>query len=396
MTSHDEYLELAAAAVDFELSPAERAALDGHLVDCVACRRRIVGLESDQREIRHLTAYELDPATTARIRGHVLSRQRPQRSAMRLLAIAAVLAVLAVASIAIGSALLRRDRTDLTVVQPSLPPLELPEEEPALLQANSLADVIVPDLRVRTAPTVDDTKSAKLEPLLGRGTQLRILEGPVTADDYDWYRVEAIGWPHRGWVAAADHDGVPWIRSQTTVPTVAPTFAPAEAALIAGLRPDAAIDCAPRRTRLPTRALTGVECRVNAAVVKRIGLYGFHDARDAALTYLERMASYGVAPATGDCAARTEGDRAWQAGDGTAGPEANRVFFDKSGPWVVGRIGCFHDENGKANVRVTCGSTYVGILGRDDDLADVDRWARSSPSGPVAAGDPPGICPVGS
>jgi hypothetical protein len=393
MTTHDQFLELAAAAIDFELSPSERAALDSHLAECVTCRRRIAGLEADQRGIRQLPAYELAPATTARIRGHVLSRQRPQRSGMRLLAIAALLAVLAVASIAVGSALLRRDRSDLTVVQPSLPPLELPEEEPALLPVNSLADVIVPDLRVRTEPTVDDTKSAKLEPLLGRGTQLRILEGPVTADDYDWYRVEAIGWPHRGWVAAADHDGVPWIRSETAVATAASTFAPAEAALIAGLRPDAAIDCAPRRTRLPTRALTGVECRVNAAVVKRIGLYGFRDDRDAALTYLERLASYGVSPATGDCSARTEGDRAWRTGDGKAGPD--RLFFDKSGPWVVGRIGCFHDENGKANVRVTCGPTYVGILGRDDDLADVERWAWSSPAGLVAAGDPPGICPAG-
>ena len=396
MTGHDEFLELAAAAIDFELSASERAALDGHLADCVACRRQIVGFEADQREIRHLPAFELAPATTARIRGRVLSRQRPERSAMRLLAIAAVLAVLAVTALAVGSALLRRAPTDLTVVQPSLPPLELPEEEPALFQPNSLADVIVTDLRVRTEPTVDDTKSAKLEPLLGRGTQLRILEGPVSADDYDWYRVEAIGWPHRGWVAAADHDGVPWIRSQSAVATAAPTFSPAEAALIAGLRPDAAIGCAPRRTRLPTRAVSGVECRVNAAVVKRIGLYGFHDARDAAMTYLERLASYGVAPATGDCAARTEGDRAWQPGDGTAGPEAGRVFFDKSGPWVVGRIGCFHDENGKANARVTCGSIYVGILGRDDDLADVDRWARSLPGSAVAAGERPGICPSGT
>jgi hypothetical protein len=396
MTVHDQFLELAAAAIDFELSPSERAAIDGHLADCVACCRRVIGLNADQRDIRHLPAFELAPAAAARIRGRVTSRQRQERSTLRLLAIAAMLAILTLTAVAVGSELLRRDRNNLTVVQPSLTPLELPEEEPALLQAGSLADVIVTDLRVRTAPTVDDTKSAKLEPLLGRGTQLRILEGPVTADDYDWYRVEAIGWPHRGWVAAADHDGLPWIRSDSATTTVPPTFAPAEAALIAGLRPDAAIDCAPRRTRLPTRAVAGVECRVNAAVVKRIGLYGFRDARDAALTYLERLLSYGVAPATGDCAARTEGDRAWQPGDGTAGPEAARVSLGSNGPWVVGRIGCFHDENGKANARVTCGSTYVGILGRDDDLADVDRWARSSPDGPVAAGEPPGICPRGT
>jgi len=375
MTTHEQFLELAAAAIDFELSPSERTALDAHLADCIACRRRIAGLDADQRAVRGLPAYALSPAAVDGIRGRVLGRRRRSQPPLRMLAVAAVLAVLALTAIAVGGEVLRRDRNrDLSVVLPSLPPLELPEEEPATFQAGSMADVIVPDLRVRTEPTVDDTKSAKIEPLLGRGTQLRIIEGPVAADDYDWYRVEAIGWPHRGWVAAADHDGVPWIRAHNATPTVAPTFAPAESALIAGLRPDAAIACAPRRSRLPARAISGVECRVNAAVVKRIGLYGFRDAHDALQIYRERMASYHVALSSGDCAAGSAGDRAWRPGDG-------------------GRIGCFLDEYDHANVRVTCGSTYIGMLGRDADLADVDRWSWASPDGPVASGEPPGICP---
>jgi hypothetical protein len=41
----------------------------------------------------------------------------------------------------------------------------------------------VTDLRVRTEPTVDDARSARIEPLLGLGTRLRIMEGPVIADD---------------------------------------------------------------------------------------------------------------------------------------------------------------------------------------------------------------------
>ncbi len=39
----------------------------------------------------------------------------------------------------------------------------------------------------------------------------------------------------------------------------------------------------------------GVECRVNGAVVKRVGAYSFADARDAAMTYRERLAGYDVA-----------------------------------------------------------------------------------------------------
>ena len=215
-TIHDQYLELAAAAIDFDLSPAERADLAAHLAECTACRRRIAALEADQREIRRLPAFVLEPATAEAIRDRALGRRvRPAASSLRLLAIAAVLAVLTIATLAVGAELLRRQRDrDLTQIPSPLPAIELPAEEPIAFVAGSTADVVVPDLRVRTAPTVDDSKSAKLEPLLGRGTQLKIVEGPVTADGYDWYRVEAIGWPHRGWVAVADHDGEPWIRAQ--------------------------------------------------------------------------------------------------------------------------------------------------------------------------------------
>ena len=397
-TIHDQYLELAAAAIDFELSPAERADLAAHLAECTACRRRIAALEADQREIRRLPAFVLEPATAETIRDRALGRRpRPAASSLRMLAIAAVLAVLTIATLAVGAELLRRQRdNDLTQVPSPLPAIELPAEEPIAFVAGSTADVVVPDLRVRTEPTVDDSKSAKLEPLLGRGTQLKIVEGPVTADGYDWYRVEAIGWPHRGWVAVADHDGVPWIRAQGGVATPVPTFSAAEAALVAGLRPDAAIGCAPRRTRLPTRATAGVECQVNGAVARRIGLYGFRDARDAALAYFERLSAYQISPGSGDCASGSSGDKAWRPGDGTAGSEEDRVSIGDSGPLVLARIGCFVDEYGNANARVTCGSVYVGILGRKDDLADIERWAWSSPGGPVAPGEPPGICPAGT
>ena len=37
-TIHDEFLELAAAAIDFELSESERIALGRHLDECAACR----------------------------------------------------------------------------------------------------------------------------------------------------------------------------------------------------------------------------------------------------------------------------------------------------------------------------------------------------------------------
>lgn len=396
---HDQVLELAAAAMDFDLSPAERAFLETHLAECPSCPRRVAAFEADQRAMFALPRLVPAPGTAAAVRVRVVRRQRLPRSTVRTLAIAAALALLAVTAVAVGSQVVRRldrDLSDTTPTAiPSLAPADPADIEPAMLTSGSTVDVVVADLRVRTAPTVDDSKSAKLDPLLARGTQLRIVGGPVNADGYDWYQVEAIGWPHKGWVASADHDGSPWIELPSASRPPANLTAD-EAALIAGLRPDAAIDCRPRRTKLPARATVGVECHVNAAVVIRIGFYGFPTARDAATTYLERLASYGVDPRSGDCRARTEGDRAWQAGDGTSGPATERVSNDAAKDLVVGRIGCFYDENGTANVRVVCGTTSVGLLGRGDDLADVESYAWASLEAERGPGAPPSICPTGT
>ena len=204
-TTHDEYMELAAASFDFNLSPAERASLDAHLSGCIPCRRRGAALAADQRAIGQLPAYALSPAGVARVRKRSGRASRSSISAMRLVAIAAMLALLAGAAVTVGSALLRRDRdVNLIAVVPSqtVPSQTAPSPTTSVspaptgvtpsggFAANAIVEVVVTDLRVRTAPTVDDTKSAKLEPLLGTGTQLRVIEGPVNADGYDWYLVQ--------------------------------------------------------------------------------------------------------------------------------------------------------------------------------------------------------------
>jgi len=82
---------------------------------------------------------------------------------------------------------------------------------PARLAATTVTD----RLRVRSEPGVGDD-SVRYEPPLPRGTEFRIVEGPVYASDYWWYRVAGIsarldGGVDAGWVASADHDGTPWI-----------------------------------------------------------------------------------------------------------------------------------------------------------------------------------------
>ena len=397
---HDEFLELAAASIDFELSETERAALAAHLADCIPCRRQVMALDADQRAVAGLPSFALAPGSVDQIRGRIHRSGNPARPPLRLLAVAAVLVLLAAAAFTVGAEILRRDRDrDLSVVPPTSPiesPLASPgpnaSPAPNVLAAGSVVDVVVTGLRVRTLPTVDNSKSVKLDPLLGVGTQLQIIEGPVTADDYDWYLVQAIGQPHRGWVAAADHDGSPWIEDSALASSSASPYTADEADLIAGLRSDAVVHCAPRRNDLPVRATAAVECRLNSDPVARFGAYRFRDARDAALTYFERLALSKVAPASGDCSAGTSGDAPWMPGDGTTGSAEDRVAFGGSDRWVVGRSGCFLDNDDTANVRLTCGSTYIGIIGRSGDLAALHEWAWKSEAGQEPSGEPPGIC----
>jgi hypothetical protein len=80
----------------------------------------------------------------------------------------------------------------------------------------ALLVTVVDDVRVRSKPRVS-SDSMKYEPLLRMGSYLRVLAGPVAASGYWWYRVRLEdgrtlrGGITTGWVAAADHDGEPWI-----------------------------------------------------------------------------------------------------------------------------------------------------------------------------------------
>ena len=399
-TEHDDALELAAAAIDFSLSDAERVRLDRHLATCVPCRRQVTALQADQRSMAALPPAVIPSGSAQRIRGRLGRDRASTMSTTRLVLLAAMLVLAALSAAAVGSQLLL-DRDDpfaivtppATVVAstpgpspstpasasvtPSAGPSEAPSPQPAeppdagTFAAGNVVDVVVTDLRVRTAPTVDNAVSAKLEPLLGVGTRLRVISGPVRADDYDWYEVEAIGLPHRGWVAAADHDGEPWIILPGA--PAAADFEPAEAALVSAIREDAAIGCSPRRTGLPERAIAGIECRIASGVVDRVGVYGFRDGLDAAAAYRDRLLEYGVVSGEGDCATDRRGDHRWGTSD-------------------LERAGCFVDATGSANVRVTCDETYIGVVGRDDDVAALYRWAWDPVDPDSAGGEAPGLC----
>jgi hypothetical protein len=172
-------------------------------------------------------------------------------------------------------------------------------------------------------------------------------------------------------------------------PTAAPELSAAESQLLEELRADSRIGCAPRRADLPPESSVGVECRLDTALVERVGVYGFPAfdglGTSAIGAYLARLEERGVPLRSGDCQAGEPGDASWPEYLPDEGPEG-------AGPSET-RIGCFHDENGTANVRLTCyGEVYIGILGKGRDIAPLYRWAMRVAAGESTQRDPPGIC----
>ena len=181
--------------------------------------------------------------------------------------------------------------------------------------------------------------------------------------------------------------------------TPAPTKEPApamtkrEQKLVASLRPDVAVNCVSRRTNLPKGAVRAIECFPDDPLVARVGVYEFASMNEAAYAYMTRMASAGVDVNAGDCNRDKPGEQAWMAGDGEANYDDPGVFNWENEALMPERIGCFVNEAGVANVRATCGDTYVGVLGKGKDLSDLTDWTWAYPQG-YEAGTPdsPGIC----
>jgi hypothetical protein len=92
---------------------------------------------------------------------------------------------------------------------------------------DSIATVVTDDLRVRSKPGVSG-ESKLLEPLLDRGREVLVLDGPVQASGYSWYLVAPLGLgdDHElpvGWVAAADKTGEVWVEARDAECPQAPT-----------------------------------------------------------------------------------------------------------------------------------------------------------------------------
>ena len=108
---------------------------------------------------------------------------------------------------------------------------------------------------------------------------------------------------------------------------------------------------------------------------------------------MTRMAERGVDVTAGQCTSDLPGEEPWMAGDGEGSFEDPGVFNWENSVLAPGRIGCFLDDDGMANVRLTCGNAYIGVLGTGTDLSDLQDWSWRYPAGyEPGTPDAPGLC----
>jgi hypothetical protein len=279
--THEHELELAAAALDFELTPAERARLDKAITECSVCARAALAY---RRQATLLQALPVVDASAA-VRMHVerAAGLRPQRTPWTWALLAAALLGLVLTGVLIAGSNLNRQNPIVEVAPtpvptatpaPSIAPspdviaLDPPSGELANvgppLTRDSLALVVTDNLRLRSAPFVGDL-SVRHKRLLQPDDRLFIVDGPVIAQNYEWYQVKAwrprqpsVSWPI-GWVARAGHDGEVWLRASSgTCPSQ-----PVDIAALLELAPVERLGClrdAPIEVRTVIADATSIDC----------------------------------------------------------------------------------------------------------------------------------------
>ena len=199
----------------------------------------------------------------------------------------------------------------------------------------------------------------------------------LSSDGLDWRPLGAI---EAAELFADGPAGVVGVNAAGSVVWRLEPYTEGEAKLLNGLRPDVRGRCAPRRDGLPATAVAGVTCLVRTGDVDEVGAYLFARAEDLQATYLDRMAEAGIKRGSGSCPG--------SAGEMAYVPEAPGTI----GPY---RIGCFLNEFGNANLRLTVPDSlvYIGVLGSGRDIRAIWSWAwdgnQDQPGSPTVWREPP-------
>jgi hypothetical protein len=231
---HREILALAAAEIDFDLNADERRRLADALETCTLCRRQVAAIRATATVLRR----PLDIGTPGRVRdvviGSALRRSRRVPGLRTIMAAGLSVLVVVGGTVAfIGT----RGLGILPVASPSTAapsqavvapspsasmspgpdaspiasasPTIGPSPDVTALQPGDVAAMVTDGrLVIRTLPETG-ASSAIFKTRLYPGQRVAVLEGPVDADGYRWYRVR-LG-DIEGWASAADRDGTPWL-----------------------------------------------------------------------------------------------------------------------------------------------------------------------------------------
>jgi N-acetylneuraminic acid mutarotase len=133
MLDHERFLELAAASIDFELSPSEATELDRHLAGCGSCRLAMQAMRDDARAIMSLPVRAMPLDRSEDVLAGALTVRR-QTGTLRLALVAAVLALVAVGGLAVGAQIVRNflDNRVVTLPRPTALPSVEPTQEPSI------------------------------------------------------------------------------------------------------------------------------------------------------------------------------------------------------------------------------------------------------------------------
>lgn len=188
---HERSLELAAAAVDYDLNPVERAELDAHLAGCPTCARRAAAMRSDAarlgRPLALLPSSRVDDAIYAAI---ARQHQRPAR--LTLLVAAGLLLIALLGAIAVGTLLRTWQPLPISVAP-------LPSTTPA-------ADV---SPRPDASPTIDVSPRPDASPVVVGETWTTIASAPSDVDNPWMGFMQAVTLTETGLVAVGGAECVP-------------------------------------------------------------------------------------------------------------------------------------------------------------------------------------------
>lgn len=121
---HDRAIELAATAIDFDLSAAEKGEFDAHLSTCQTCVRRVAALRTDAQGLRRPFTTLPPPRVDAAVQAAIARRPAQPRRLLLLAAALLVLVALLGTMAAAASLLPNRETLPATIVptpKPSVP-----------------------------------------------------------------------------------------------------------------------------------------------------------------------------------------------------------------------------------------------------------------------------------